>query len=107
MVDRMAAVLRPGAMPQQVVDAASVIEQAGFTVIDDLLDGYGVGYLPPVLGARSRPNAHIPAEPFHAGMTVVIQPNVVTIDAGPGELVLITGTGIDSLHAIPRGFKRV
>jgi len=80
MVDRMAAVLRPGAMPQQVVDAASVIEQAGFTVIDDLLDGYGVGYLPPVLGARSRPNAHIPAEPFHAGMTVVIQPNVVTID---------------------------
>ena len=109
--DAIAAVLRPGTMPQQVVDAASVIEQAGFTIIDDLLHGYGGGYLPPVLGTRSRPSAHIPAEPFRAGMTVVIQPNVVTIDgkAGvqTGELVLITGTGIESLHAIPRGFMRV
>ena len=27
-----------------------VIEEAGFTIIDDLLHGYGGGYLPPVLG---------------------------------------------------------
>jgi hypothetical protein len=46
-----------GAMPQQIIDAASVIEQAGFTIIDDLLHGYGGGYLPPVLGSRSRPSA--------------------------------------------------
>ena len=109
--DAIAAVLRPGAMPQQVIDAARVIEQAGFTVIDDLLHGYGGGYLPPVLGTRSRLSAHIPAEPFRAGMTVVIQPNLVTIngEAGvqTGELVLITDTGIESLHAIPRGFMRV
>jgi len=104
-------VLQPGATPQQVVDAASVIEQAGFTVIDDVLHGYGGGYLPPVLRTRSRPSAHVPAEPFRAGMTVVIQPNVVTIDgkAGvqTGELVLITDAGFESLHAIPRGFMRV
>jgi len=109
--DAIAAVLRPGAMPQQVIDASGVIEQAGFTVIDDLLHGYGGGYLPPVLGTRSRPSAYIPAEPFRAGMTVVIQPNVVTIDgkAGvqTGGLVLITDAGIESLHAIPRGFMRV
>jgi Xaa-Pro dipeptidase len=109
--DAIASLLKPGVMPQQVVDAAGVIEQAGFTVIDDLLHGYGGGYLPPVLGTRSRPSAHVPTEPFRAGMTVVIQPNVVTRDgkAGvqTGELVLITDTGIESLHAIPRGFARV
>ena len=109
--DAVAAVLRDGTMPQQIIDAASVIEQAGFTIIDDLLHGYGGGYLPPVLGSRSRPSAHIPDEPLRAGMMVVIQPNVVTPDgkAGvqTGELVLVTATGIEPLHAIPRGFIRV
>jgi Xaa-Pro aminopeptidase len=109
--DAIASMLKPGVVPQQVIDAASVIEQAGFTVIDDLLHGYGGGYLPPVLGTHSRPSAHVPAEPFRAGMTVVIQPNVVTLDgkAGvqTGEMVLITDTGIESFHAIPRGFARV
>ncbi len=107
----VAAVLKDGAMPRQVIDAAEVIEAAGFTIIDDLLHGYGGGYLPPVLGSRSRPSANVPDEPFRAGMTVVIQPNVVTRDgmAGvqTGELVLITATGIEPLHAIPRGFARI
>ena len=109
--DAIAAVLKDGTMPQQIIDAASVIEQAGFTIIDDLLHGYGGGYLPPVLGSRSRPSAHIPDEPLRAGMTVVIQPNVVTPNgkAGvqTGELVLVTATGIEPLHAMPRGFVRV
>jgi Xaa-Pro aminopeptidase len=109
--DAVATVLKDGAMPRQVIDAAGVIEDSGFTVIDDLLHGYGGGYLPPILGSRSRPSAHVPDEPFRAGMVVVIQPNVVTADgkAGvqTGEMVLITKTGIEPFHAIPRGFKRV
>jgi Xaa-Pro aminopeptidase len=109
--DAVAAVLKDGTMPSEIIDAASVIEQAGFTIIDDLLHGYGGGYLPPVLGSRSRPSAHIPDEPLRAGMTVVIQPNVVTPDgkAGvqTGELVLVTATGIEPLHTMPRGFIRV
>jgi Xaa-Pro dipeptidase len=109
--DAVAAVLKDGVMPQQIIDAAGVIEDAGFTIIDDLLHGYGGGYLPPVLGSRSRPGAQIPDAPLRAGMTVVIQPNVVTADgkAGvqTGELVLITATGIESLHAVPRGFMCV
>jgi len=109
--DAVAAVLKDGTMPSEIIDAASVIEQAGFTIIDDLLHGYGGGYLPPVLGSRSRPSAHIPDEPLRSGMTVVIQPNVVTPDgkAGvqTGELVLVTATGIEPLHAMPRGFTRV
>lgn len=109
--DAVVAVLRHGATPAQVVEAAGVIEDAGFTIIDDLLHGYGGGYFPPILGSRSRPAGPIPEEPFEAGMTVVVQPNVVTPDgrAGvqTGELVLITQTGIERLHAFPRGFARV
>jgi hypothetical protein len=44
-------------------------------------------------------------------MVVVIQPNVVTPDgkAGvqTGEMVLITKSGIEPFHTIPRGFVRV
>jgi Xaa-Pro aminopeptidase len=109
--DAIAAVMKDGTTPREIVEAASVIEQAGFTIIDDLLHGYGGGYLPPVLGSRSRPGAHMPDEPLRAGMTVVIQPNVVTRNgkAGvqTGELVRITATGIEPLHAMPRGFMRV
>ncbi len=107
----VAAVLKAGTMPREVIEAAGVIEQSGFTIIDDLLHGYGGGYLPPVLGSKSRPSAHVPNEPFRAGMVVVIQPNVVTKDgmAGvqTGEMVLITETGIEPFHAVPRGFLRV
>ena len=106
--DAIAAVLRDGALPAEVIEAARVIEDAGFTTIDDLLHGYGGGYLPPVLGSASRPAGPVPDEPFRAGMTVVIQPNVVTKDhrAGvqTGEMVLITDTGIERMHAVPRGF---
>lgn len=109
--DAIAAVLRDGALPVQVIAAARVIEDAGFTTIDDLLHGYGGGYLPPVLGSASRPAGPVPDEPFRAGMTVVIQPNVVTRDhtAGvqTGEMVLITQDGIERMHAVPRGFTQL
>jgi Xaa-Pro aminopeptidase len=109
--DGIAAVLKDGAMPAEVVAAAGVIEDAGFTIVDDLLHGYGGGYLPPILGSKSRPSGPIPSEPFRAGQTVVIQPNVVTPDckAGvqTGEMVLVTFDGIERLHNVPRGFSRV
>jgi len=110
--DAIAAVLKEGATPAQVIEASGVIEEAGFTIIDDLLHGYGGGYLPPILGCKSRPAAGpVPDEPFRAGQTVVIQPNVVTRDhkAGvqSGEMVLITKDGIESLHSFPGGFLQV
>ncbi|HTV35922.1 MAG TPA: M24 family metallopeptidase [Xanthobacteraceae bacterium] len=109
--DAVAAVLKAGVLPRQVIEAAGLIEDAGFTIIDDLLHGYGGGYLPPVLGSKSRPSAHVPDEPFRAGMIVVIQPNVVTRDgkAGvqTGEMVLVTDHGIEPFHAVPRGFPRL
>jgi Xaa-Pro aminopeptidase len=106
--DAIAAVLRDGALPAQAIEAARVIEHAGFSTIDDLLHGYGGGYLPPILGSASRPAGPVPEEPFSAGMTVVIQPNVVTLDgkAGvqTGEMVLVTQDSIERMHAMPRGF---
>ncbi len=109
--DAIARVLKAGALPAQVLAASRVIEDAGFTIIDDLLHGYGGGYLPPILGSASRPAGPIPDEPFEVGQTVVIQPNVVTRDhkAGvqTGELVVISKDGVESLHAFPRGFARV
>jgi Xaa-Pro dipeptidase len=109
--DAIAAVLKAGATPSQVIEASGVIEEAGFTIIDDLLHGYGGGYLPPILGCKSRPAGPIPQEPFRAGQTVVIQPNVVTRDgkAGvqTGEMVVITQSGIERMHTMPRGFVQL
>jgi Xaa-Pro dipeptidase len=106
--DAIASVLKAGATPAQAIEASGVIEAAGFTIIDDLLHGYGGGYLPPILGSQSRPAGPVPQEPFRARQTVVIQPNVVTRDhtAGvqTGEMVLITETGVERMHAMPRGF---
>ena len=109
--DAIAAVLRDGTLPRDVIEAARVIEDAGFTTIDDLLHGYGGGYLPPTLGSASRPAGPVPDEPFKAGMTVVIQPNVTTRDhtAGvqTGEMVLITRDGFERMHDVARGFANV
>ena len=109
--DAITSVLKAGATPRQVIEASTVIEDAGFTIIDDLLHGYGGGYLPPILGTKSRPAGRVPDDPFRAGQTVVIQPNVVTHDgkAGvqTGEMVLITETGIERMHSLARGFLTI
>jgi Xaa-Pro aminopeptidase len=101
--DAIAARLRPEATAQDLVDASAVIHDAGFTIRDDLVHGFVGGYLPPVLGALGP----VPDFTFEAGMTVVVQPNVVTRDetAGvqTGELLLVTHSGAARLHAAPRG----
>ena len=107
--DAMVAALRAGARPIDLIKASGIIEEAGFTTIDDILHGYGGGYFPPVLGSASRPNPKIPEEPFVEGQFVVVQPNVVTKDgkAGvqTGEMLLVTPSGVERLHQVPRGFR--
>jgi Xaa-Pro aminopeptidase len=109
--DASCSILKAGTLPQEVIEASRVIERAGFTIIDDLLHGYGGGYLPPILGSTSRPAGAIPDEPFRAGQTVVVQPNVVTRDrkAGVqmGELLLITEQGLERMHRYPRTYEIV
>ena len=53
--DAIAAVVRPGAHAADLVEASAVIEEMGFTIYDDLVHGYGGGYLPPVLGQQESP----------------------------------------------------
>jgi Xaa-Pro aminopeptidase len=109
--DAVAARLRPGAKAGELAAAAAeVIAGAGYTIYDDLVHGYGGGYLPPVI-SRADLEAGTAADfTFAEGMTVVIQPNVITPDeqAGvqTGELVLVTETGWEPLHHYPRGLAR-
>ena len=109
--DRIVAVLRDGTTPEEIHEAAGVIEDAGFTTLDDLVHGFGGGYFPPILGSRSRNHDPTAAVAMRAGMTVVVQPNVVTPDgtAGvqTGELLHVTANGAERLHGMPRGFFRV
>jgi Xaa-Pro aminopeptidase len=108
---RIEAVLAPGVTPAEVVEAATVIEEAGFTTVDDLVHGLGGGYLPPVFGSRSRTLEPLPSTELAAGMTVVVQPNVTTPDgrAGvqTGELFAVTASGCERLHDFPRGLGRI
>ena len=108
--DAVTSVICQGTTMQEIVDAAGVIEERGFTIYDDLLHGFGGGYFPPVLGTRSRPAGPLPQMTLEANMTVVVQPNVVTRDhkAGVqvGELIRVTQTGFERLHSTPRGFFR-
>jgi Xaa-Pro dipeptidase len=105
--DAVCARLRDGTTAAELVDASGVIEQAGFTIRDDLVHGFVGGYWPPVLGSSSRALTPVPDFTYRAGMTVVVQPNVVTRDerAGvqTGELVLVTDAGVSRLHDVPRG----
>ena len=108
--DAIAQRLVPGTPARDLAAAAAVIERAGFTAIDDLVHGFGGGYLPPVVPAPGRPVA-APDFVLAAGMTVVVQPNVVTRDgrAGvqTGELLLVTDQGPERLHAYPPGLHQV
>ena len=109
--DAIAGWLRPGTAAGKIVEVSGVIEKAGFTTCDDILHGYGGGYFPPVLGSGSRPAGDVPDMKLEAGMTVVVQPNVITKDerAGVqvGELVHITEHGFERLHKAPRALYRV
>jgi Xaa-Pro aminopeptidase len=100
----VARAIAPGVCAQAVVDAASLIDTEGLTICDDLVHGYGGGYLPPVLRTPKTSHAPVPDFVFERNMTVVIQPNVVTADqrAGVqvGELVQVTDHGVVSLHRI-------
>lgn len=99
--------LRPGVHAEQLVTASQAVEDAGYTTVDDLVHGFGGGYLPPVLGTQSRAIRPTPDITLEAGMTVVVQPNVSRTDfqlgVQTGDLMLVTDQGAKRLHTFPRG----
>jgi Xaa-Pro aminopeptidase len=103
--------VRPGAKAADLVEASAVIGEAGFTTRDDLVHGFVGGYLPPVLGDQTRMLEEVPDFRLEEGMTIVIQPNVVTGDESAGvqtgELVAVTADGAARLHDYERGLLRL
>ena len=100
----IARIIAPGVSAEAVVQAASLIERQGFSICDDLVHGYGGGYLPPILRTPDTSHGPVPGFVFERNMTLVIQPNVVTRDqrAGVqvGELMRVTDGGVASLHRV-------
>ena len=109
--DDLLARIRPGALPADLLTALDPVRAEGFTLVDDLIHGLGGGYLPPVLSMRSDQPRGLHAEPLRPGMTLVVQPNVCTVDMSAGvqtgEMVVVTETGCRSLHRFPPGLLRV
>ena len=103
--------VRPGATAAELVEASAPIGDAGFTTRDDLVHGFVGGYLPPVLGDKTRTLDEIPDFTLEEGMTIVIQPNVVTRDESAGvqtgELIAVTPDGAERLHDYGRGLQRI
>jgi Xaa-Pro dipeptidase len=103
--------VRAGAHAADLVEASTVIGDAGFTTRDDLVHGFVGGYLPPVLGDTTRTLEEVPDFKLEQGMTIVVQPNVVTRDESAGvqtgELVAVTADGAERLHEYERGLLRI
>ncbi|HXF69001.1 MAG TPA: M24 family metallopeptidase [Thermoflexus sp.] len=109
---RIATALRPGACERDAVRAASVIGEAGYTIYDDLLHGFGIDIMPPLIDrscaqywpwdeARPAPEG----QRFERNMAIVIQPNPITPDERMGlqlgALTLIREEGAVPLHQVP------
>ena len=103
-------VLKAGATVKDVLDAADLIEAQHLTVCDDLLHGYGAGYLAPVIRTRQTAHRKQAAEAFvfQENMTVVVQPNVFDPASGAGlqvgNLLRITADSCETLQQYPLTF---
>jgi Xaa-Pro aminopeptidase len=106
---RLAGAVRAGASETDAIEAAAVIPDAGYAIYDDLLHGYGVDILPPLIDrSRLKPSGsepQSPGHPFEAGMAVVLQPNPITPDERMGlqlgALTIVREDGAECLHGVP------
>jgi Xaa-Pro dipeptidase len=104
--DALAAAIRSGATEADAIRAAEPIREAGYVVYDDLVHGYGVDILPPLI---DRDQLGKPPDDgggrFERNMTVVIQPNPITPDERMGlqlgALTVVGDEGAASLHRVP------
>lgn len=106
--EALLAAVRPGVAPAELERlGGAIIEGAGMTIVDDLVHGYGGGYLPPVIRTPGTRRSEPPNLPLAAGMLLVVQPNVVASDGRrgvqTGELVAVATEGARTFHATPRG----
>jgi Xaa-Pro aminopeptidase len=104
--EAIAETIRPGATEADVIRAAEPIREAGYGIYDDLVHGYGVDIMPPLIDRDQlgRPPEGGGAR-FERGMAIVIQPNPITPDERMGlqlgALTIVRDDGAESLHRIP------
>ena len=103
--DSIVAALRPGATEADILASAAVISDSGYAIYDDLIHGYGVDILPPIVD-RTRLSARGgDACIVERGMAIVVQPNPITPDERMGlqlgALTVVTDDGAESLHTVP------
>lgn len=103
--DAIVGVMRAGSTEADVLRAAEPIREAGYLIYDDLVHGYGVDIMQPIVDREQF--AHPPAgagATFEADMAVVVQPNPVTPDERAGlqlgELTIVRPGGAESLHSV-------
>jgi Xaa-Pro dipeptidase len=105
--ERITAAIKPGAPATDLLAAAAVIDDACFSVVDDVVHGYGGGYLPPVLRTPATQTRAVPDLRLEPGMLLVVQPNVFDPVSGigvqTGELVAVSESGYESLHSVEQG----
>ena len=102
--DRIAGVIKAGAGTKEVLEAADVVHERGFTVYDDVV--HGASQLPPILRTSKTSRGEPPDFHFETNMCLVIQPNVVTEDGLRGvqfgEMMRVTDSGLENMHDCPR-----
>ena len=105
--DRLLGMVRDGVTSDEVLDAADMIHDAGYTIYDDLVHMANGGVYAPYLRTRQTAHSAVPAFTYRENMLIVIQPNIVTPDLRMGiqvgEMVRVTKTGAERLHRVPLG----
>jgi Xaa-Pro aminopeptidase len=101
--------LHTGARPADVIAAANMIEDAGYTIYDDLVHGMNNGYLPPVLRTRGTTVEEAPESfRYPENSLWVVQPNIITRDERTGlqlgDMVRVTANGGERMHRYPVKF---
>ena len=75
--------MRPGVTVGELLDAATMITDAGFDIWDDLIHGFGGAYLPPIIRTRANRGATHPDDfSYQEGTLLVVQPNLIDGEAG-------------------------
>ena len=75
--------MHPGITVGELLDAATMITDAGFDIWDDLIHGFGGAYLPPIIRTRANRGATHPDDfSYQEGTLLVVQPNMIDGEAG-------------------------
>jgi Xaa-Pro aminopeptidase len=106
--ERIQAALKPGNTADDVQRAGSVISDAGYTSLGPLVHGWGLGLAEPYIGLRGTDGWSSEPKPFEEHQTLMIQPNVTSLDK-TGGLILgnlnrVTPSGGESYQQFPLDF---